>query len=343
MPPTLRPMKLGEILDQGFSIYRRNFWQLAGVALIPAMIIFSLRVVDLTWVHLNQIGHPKDSGSIMAVAYLVALIYLHINSFIFLLFYPAFARTSSAILFGESFSIAGSLRFAAKRWRTYLLIGFLVILAETLIPEGLGFGFMAGCGALIDRFSLNDYNVLIAFVVGVPVFGVAVLIGWIGAGLSFAAPTAALEQMPGFKALRRSWRLSKGSRGRVAVSWVAINLLLALLWTVVQSLTYLSERSLAAAKHVHLTQKFYMVSRYSLGTIYDALLGPLFPVILILLYYDQRVRKEGYDIERMIDAAGLTVSMSTASGAVAPEPAAVQAVSAPPEGASVQPAGEGLA
>ncbi len=205
-------MKLGEILDQGFSIYRKNFWRLAGIALIPALIIFSLHVIDLTWVHLGQIGQTADNGTTAAVIFLIWVIYVHINAFIFLLFYPAFAKSSSAILFGESLSVAGSVRFAAKRWRTYLLTGFLVLFAAMLVPEGLGLGFMAGGTALIKRFSRSENDTLIAFLVGVPVVGVSVLVGWIGASLSFAVPTAALEQISGFKALSRSWRLSKGSR-----------------------------------------------------------------------------------------------------------------------------------
>jgi hypothetical protein len=36
------------------------------------------------------------------------------------------------------------------------------------------------------------------------------------------------------------------------------------------------------------------------------LVGPVFPIVLTLFYYDQRIRKEGYDIERIMDAAGLS-------------------------------------
>lgn len=31
----------------------------------------------------------------------------------------------------------------------------------------------------------------------------------------------------------------------------------------------------------------------------------LYPIALTLFYYDQRIRHEGYDIERMMDDAGL--------------------------------------
>ena len=38
----------------------------------------------------------------------------------------------------------------------------------------------------------------------------------------------------------------------------------------------------------------------------NTFIGPLYATGLTLFYYDQRVRKEGYDIEWMMEAAGLT-------------------------------------
>ena len=38
----------------------------------------------------------------------------------------------------------------------------------------------------------------------------------------------------------------------------------------------------------------------------NTFIGPMYATGLTLFYYDQRVRKEGYDIEWMMEAAGLT-------------------------------------
>jgi hypothetical protein len=37
----------------------------------------------------------------------------------------------------------------------------------------------------------------------------------------------------------------------------------------------------------------------------NVLIGPIYAIGLTLFYYDQRIRKEGYDIEWMMQAAGL--------------------------------------
>ena len=38
----------------------------------------------------------------------------------------------------------------------------------------------------------------------------------------------------------------------------------------------------------------------------NTFLGPIYATGITLFYYDQRVRKEGYDIEWMMQAAGMT-------------------------------------
>ena len=40
----------------------------------------------------------------------------------------------------------------------------------------------------------------------------------------------------------------------------------------------------------------------------NTFIGPIYSTGLTLFYYDQRVRKEGYDIEMMMQAAGLALS-----------------------------------
>ena len=47
--------------------------------------------------------------------------------------------------------------------------------------------------------------------------------------------------------------------------------------------------------------------------------GPIYATGLALFYYDQRIRKEGYDIEWMMQAAGLTVPVPAAEPSVAAE------------------------
>jgi hypothetical protein len=337
-------MKLGEILDKGFSIYRKNFWLYAGVALVPSLIVFALHVIDLTWVHLNRIDQFSDNGGVAAEGLLVWLIFFHLNAFIVLLFYPAFVKAASDSLFGEKASILGSLRFAAVCWRRYLWIDFLKQIGQMLIPEGLCVGAIFLGKYLLHRFNLIENNVLIAFILIAPtVVAISVMIR-VGLSLAFAIPAAALEEIGGFKAFRRSWDLSKGGRGRVAVSWALVAALTGALRVTLYIIVWRVESLLYSAAHMRfITLAFYRMSVYSLGTIFNAVFAPLYPIVLLLLYYDQRVRKEGYDIEQMIEAAGLTVPVAELAGEVAAAPAAVETADQVAEVPEPQSAGERIA
>jgi hypothetical protein len=66
-------------------------------------------------------------------------------------------------------------------------------------------------------------------------------------------------------------------------------------------------------------------------------------VLLVLLYFNQRVRKEGYDVERMIEVAGLAVPVPEPAVEAVPEPVAVQAANPSAKGSDPQAASESLA
>jgi hypothetical protein len=52
----------------------------------------------------------------------------------------------------------------------------------------------------------------------------------------------------------------------------------------------------------------------------NAFIGPIYAIGLTLFYYDQRIRKEGFDIEWMMQAASLTPSVPPTPELVGPDP-----------------------
>ena len=58
----------------------------------------------------------------------------------------------------------------------------------------------------------------------------------------------------------------------------------------------------------------YPILSQTMNTALAALIGPIYPIALTLFYYDQRIRREGYDIERMMDTAGLIVPAPPPAG-----------------------------
>ena len=52
----------------------------------------------------------------------------------------------------------------------------------------------------------------------------------------------------------------------------------------------------------------------------NAVIAPFYPIAMTLIYYDQRIRREGYDIERMMQAAGMNAPLAPPAGVRAAAP-----------------------
>jgi uncharacterized membrane protein len=143
--------------------------------------------------------------------------------------------------------------------------------------------------------------VLASFAVGL-LFGIGLLLLVIPGiivfcGLAVTWPAIVVESLPSADAgLRRSWELTKGSRGRIfllgavmfllfLVPMVAIGTILGILTGVVSAATSGAGLSVTGA-----------IAAIVVG-IAQLLLYPFFNCTLTILYYDLRVRREGFDLE----------------------------------------------
>jgi hypothetical protein len=142
---------------------------------------------------------------------------------------------------------------------------------------------------------------------------------WFMTRFSVAAAAWQAEGLTVGKALKRSWRLSKGCGWRVFSSWLlAAGLGAAAAGAVSWVLLLMRSRcfdgemifrikmiAIFGWKPGCVPVPVVQSARLLADTLLGVLIGPIFPIAATLIYYDQRIRKEGYDIERMMDAAGL--------------------------------------
>jgi hypothetical protein len=310
----LHPMHLGEILDRTFEMYRKNFALFAGIAAIPALLVLGIRTADFFWIHTSRMIRAEDRSQVVVWSWFVGYIYYHISSFLAGLIFPAFVRSGSGILFGEKLSILASLRFAAARWRSYLWVEILRISAHLLIPEALALGVMIGAAIVLQIMGQLDTSGFLPMgaVILIPLAGGIFLFFWVGASTALSIPVASVEGLTGFKALRRSWILSRLSRWPIVAAWFAV---FVCSWILSGTVTLLLQwlEYFLHQRHLHwVNWALYNQAAYLFYAAIAAFLGPLFPLAATLIYYDQRVRKEGYDLERMLEAAGLEAGSGTA-------------------------------
>ena len=152
--------------------------------------------------------------------------------------------------------------------------------------------------------------------------GVSMLVGLgVGAGLialivpgvllalmwSLAVPVKVLENKGATDAMSRSADLTKGDRGRIFVVW----LLFIVLSIGIGMLIQLPIRYLAGVSSRTPLHRGWQVASLAATFISQCLVGPLATIAFSLVYYDERVRKEAFDLQLMmttIDATSLTAS-----------------------------------
>jgi hypothetical protein len=327
MTANLRPMNLGEILDRTVQIYRERFWVCVAISALPALAMRAIYTTDqLTFDVRNHLGTAWLPGRVMENM-LISLGFYHLSFFFAMLVSPAFIHLTSGSVAGKPVSLRSAFRFFLSRSCGFLWIAVLRLLAGLLIPELIVIGILLGLSLLDDSTgfarNLNGFA-------SIPIVAVPALIGyliflWLLPRLSLAFPAGAIEQLRGIRSLRRSWQLSRGTRSRILIVWLA---LFFASWATSSSLLFMLRQlaiSLAGFLHTRIIVRSLLPpAYYTLNTVFSALLGPILPIALTLFYYDQRIRREGYDIEWMMQNAGLTVPPTPPCGAgqATPEEAA---------------------
>jgi hypothetical protein len=323
METTLRPFTLGEILDRTAQLYRSNFLLFAGIASVYAGVLLVLSLGEIGMQELLRINHMDSQ--IMWATVVGALVMWPIVVIVGGFAVAANNRAVSWVHLGEPATIRGAYGSILPRWRRYL---WLMTITTTVIwlPFGLLYAgytlfilrYVKPSGILSHAPVHKDPQVLLVFALVTLAFGL-LLLGTIvyailmGLRYSLAVPAAVVEDLPARRAIRRSIDLGKGSRGRIfllGLLVVAIQVGLALL---TQLFFFV-----AAFKHKGNLPVEMRALQQVIAFFTNTFVGPIYATGFTLFYYDQRVRKEGYDIEWMMKAAGLASpssdSLPSASG-----------------------------
>ncbi|HZB87022.1 MAG TPA: hypothetical protein VE291_00020 [Terracidiphilus sp.] len=331
METALRPLTLGEILDRTAQLYRSNFLLFAGIASVYAGALLALSLLQIAVQEWLRTHH-------MATELIWAGIAGAIITFPIIIICSGFAiaannRAVAWLYLGQPATIRGAYRSILPRLGRYLWLmtvtTFRVWAPCALVYAGL-LCFMVFYakpkGILAPAGHVSDSQLYIVFVAVVGVFCILLLGAFIYAALmglrySLAVPACVIEDIKARAAIRRSVQLSKGARGRI--------FLLGLLVVAVDSGLVLITQAFflfAAVKYHGQLPAGMRALQQVVAFFTNTFVGPIYATGFTLFYYDQRVRKEGFDIEWMMRAAGLSAPEPPAL----PEPSAQNETHAPP-------------
>jgi Membrane domain of glycerophosphoryl diester phosphodiesterase len=297
--PQLRPLSVGEVLDGGFRLFRARFGALLLAVLAP---VVPLSIVATALIAMTD-EHAYDVSTTAVddsgSAIAGNLISTLIQGVALALAVAACFKLISAAYLGEDTSVGESLRYGAGR--IIALIVAYIVLSIVLV---IGFVLL-----------------FIPFVI----FGVK---------FSMTYPAIVFERAGPFKAMRRSWSLTGGHFWRTLGTLLVLLLLLFVLSLALAIAIGAGINGISSA-----SEPVIAVLTTLMNILLIALLYPLLAAILTVMYYDLRVRKEGFDLQLLAQGVGSDASRFEAAPERPGEPARPESVPPPAGGGFAPPTG----
>jgi hypothetical protein len=276
----LRPRSFSELIDAAFLLAREHFRPLATLSAIVAIPAIVLGVVNVA------LFGPTTTDAPGAAALARTLPVALVTMCWYFVGIGALVHAASNAYLGEPIDPAESLRRALGRAGALIaahavayLAALATLLAAAIVAALAGAAAVAAGSALGMRApSPGPAGVALVLVLGAAALGVVALVF---ARYANVTPAVMLESSAAIPALRRSAALAAGHVGRI----VGLLVVLATL-SLVFSLSALALGSLARNEYVSTV----------VATLFSIPLYPLASCALTALYYDLRIRKEGFDI-----------------------------------------------
>ena len=259
VPLRLRPLEIGDVLDETFRLYRRNFLLLAGISValsIPLAAFAGYGYSALFGELFNQASssNPGDFTSFgPALASLGTGVVINFLVQPLLFGAVSFAVCQSAL--GRPVTLAGILRGGLRKYPAvfgYLFLIFLMGIAFCLFP-----------------------------------LWIWILVGWVA-----VLPVMFVENTGFVAAMGRSWQLVQGRWWRTFFILLLVFVLNYVVSLALGAFLYLGQFLLSL-----FISPFLSLAIYQAGVIaVSGLTIPVLQIAIVLIYFDLRVRREGLDL-----------------------------------------------
>ena len=266
VPLRLRPLEIGDLLDETFRMYRRHFLLFAGISVILAVPAAALYGLALAWVSAGLQGGTTTNPDVTLLAgfWLGLLGALVVGVLILPFTHSAVTYAACESALGRPVTAGGIFRGVLGRY--FPLLGYWLL--------------------------FNSVTASIAVVLCVAPFAV-----WVWGFITWIAITPAMfiENIGLGFAGSRSRQLVEGRWWRtfliMFLTFVIYELVAGALGAFIQIVQFVLENFVS----------LFLASAIALTTsqLIAALLTPIFQIVLVLVYFDLRVRREALDLFQM--------------------------------------------
>lgn len=279
--PDLRPLDFGEILDGSLVIYRRHF----GLFLKLAVIALAAPVVLTVYFMLRLITDlQRDPVRTLLVIVPVVLLY-YVAS---MLLTAGTIRIISDSYLGRTPLLQDALSLGVSKIWALTAVGLgkfivlMLIVFGTAMLAGLGAALVKGAGALL----------IVVFVCAGLWFTI-----YVACGYGVTTPIVVLEELgSAFDAFGRSWELSRGYKLKILGLSTVVFLLCNIIPSQVMQAVAGAFMPTSPALGIALTAGSFVL---------PLILAPVVASVITLIYYDLRVRREGFDLQVLGQQLGI--------------------------------------
>ena len=300
----LRPLAVGELFDRAFVLYRRHFPLFVGITSVPGLfaLIMTLAQQAFTSVTMptpDAAGNPAASAfadNLMLVVslFVAMMISLVVYWVVYMVALGATTFAVSEIYVGRTVTIPEV--YGRMRGRIGALIILVLLIGFRIGGLGIAGMLVVGMGTAFGSLVSPILGGLFAILTGL-----ALVAGctFLTLRYSLSIPALVLEGLPPGDSIRRSIELTQGRLGRVFLMVVCATMV------AYAALILFQGPFVAAAVFAGLetAQGFWLnVIGAVAGTIGTTLTTPFLIIGLAVIYYDARIREEGFDLELSLAA-----------------------------------------
>jgi hypothetical protein len=257
-PLRLRPLEVGDLLDETFRMYRRHFVLFAGLSVIlsiPAATLSGLVYGQFAGLlQATTLGQTPDLSNLQSTV-VVAGIFLVIDLALVPFFYGAVAYAACESALGRPVTASGVLRGVGRRY--FPLFGYWLLI-----------------GLMLAVFCLFPLWI------------------WIWVNWVVVMPVMFIENTGLGGAMGRSWRLVEGRWWR---TFLILFLMFIVFYAVRLALSAFIALGQALLQIVVSSVVVLWISGAT-SVIVDSLVNPIVQIAIVLIYFDLRVRREGLDL-----------------------------------------------
>jgi hypothetical protein len=322
MDATLRPLTTSQVLDRTFQLYKQHFFLFVGIAVVGPGLTLIGSLIQIATLGPPIMPDPQKIDPLFFKAFFArAAIGLVIN-IIALMLGNAIATGAtihavSMVHLGKNTTIIESYRkIKSIFWR---LLWVIVRVFFTTWGPFIGAYLLVVVGLLGMVFLPKSPGGIGAAVIllGLSLMSMAALFGGVLWAIyaycryALSVPACTVENLPAKYALRRSKFLSTGSFWRIFAIFALTIMLGVGLTSVLQIPAWFFANPFRMQPGpVNAGYLFFAQLGEFLGR---TLAGPIATIAIALVYYDERVRKEAFDLQLMMESLPTAATQAAAS------------------------------